>query len=476
MEVKPLSAPRYQEEPHAPNPVMGLVYIVIVITWVLIFIVGMALSLGGWAAWWSIIGLGICAAVILGVMQFNTHWKAHQLHTQELKNQEHHRAMTELAIQRDHSAEHISATSSFRAMSKYAHTNLTIKDVTMGANNEQKQIEPPHVEQPRLETIIEQLTDNALEVPFGLSRETGQLVTSKLTQAVHLSSVGDSGGGKSRGAQGILTALAAKNDTAHLQLAFIDAESETTLPFQHLPQVGYLAEDPRDAAQVLAELVRIKRQRDITKVTLPFILLFVEEFLVLKQRIPSSMQTQALDDFTELACTGRKRNLALYTIGQTGYSDKRIRDAQAQFQTLMGYPIHPRRAQSAGFLEYEKIKQLYQEKRHGQFVLEHKGDNAIILAPYVDAQIVSNILVPEAVPGEFQDGEQPLPKEHYLISMRDVEKPPELDLNILAVVREMVSQEKSQNEIIAASFLKMRHSDAIAEYRKYLSYLVRKAE
>src|SRR5260370_37593012 len=379
-----------------PNPLVLLTFLGIGITWVAVLVVGVGISHGGWAAWWAIIAVGTLVALCGASIAILERRKQGQLHKEDLKDREHHRKMIEKAIAADHSAEHITATSSFRAISKYMGPagSLTIKDNAFG----QGQLPAGDVTQPRLGTLIDELTPNTLSFPFGVSRETGELVTSSLQRAVHLNTIGDSGGGKSMGAMGILTALATTNDPEHLSLAFVDAESETTLPFHHLPHVRYLADSPRDAAAVFPELVQVLKQRHITNKMLPFILLFCEEVLTLKNRIPESVKAQALDDFTELACGGRKRNIALYTIGQTAYSDKAIRDAQAQFQTNMAYAIHPQRARAAGFVETPLLNQLYKEKRQGQFVLEHKGANTLVLAPHIDIRTMSHIVVPTGFP------------------------------------------------------------------------------
>jgi hypothetical protein len=467
METRQLPAPERQEHEQQP-PVITLAYIVIAITWVLVFVIGIGINKGPWASWWTIVLLGLLIALGASIHFGHEKYKKHQLHQEDVADRKHHRAMTQLAIVNDHSAEHITATSSFRAISKYMGpaSSLTIKDNNMG----QAQIGSADVAQPLLSTVIEELTENALEIPFGINRETGQLVKSSLQKAVHLNSIGDSGGGKSSGATGILTALTTKNDKEHLRYAFIDAENETTVPFQQMPQVGYLADDPRDAAKVLAELVRVKRQRDITKALFPFILLFCEEFLTLKRRMPQTLQGQALEDFTELACSGRKRNIALYTIGQTSYSDKRIRDAQAQFQTIMAYPIHPQRARAAGFIETPLLNQVYKEKRSGQFVLEHKGDNAIILAPFVDAQTVSNLLLPSVRP---VSAESP-PDTSSLSNGRTDGRHSEVDFDTSQLVLKMTLDEKGITEIAKTAFPNMRETDAVKEVRRYLAYLVRK--
>ena len=462
----PAPQPKHAHD-DGPNPLVLLTFLGIGITWVVVLVVGIGVSHGGWAAWWAIIAVGATGALIASLVAILEHRKQHQLHKQDLADREHHRKMVELAIKNDHSAEHISATSSFRSISKWMGpaSHVTIRDNELG----QGQLLAGDVTQPRLDTLIDELTPNTLSFPFGVSRETGEIVTSSLQKAVHLNAIGDTGGGKSMGATGILTALATTNDPEHLSLAFVDAESETTLPFHHLPHVRYLADSPRDAAAIFAELVQTLKQRHITKQMLPFILLFCEEFLTLKKRMPDSVKSQALDDFTELACGGRKRNIALYTIGQTAYSDKAIRDAQAQFQTNMAYAIHPQRARAAGFVETPLLNQLYKEKRQGQFVLEHKGANTLVLAPHIDMRMVSQLLVPTGFPVSSQS----VPTTGNLSNGHQDGQHQELDSGIAELVLKMVLDEKGVKEIASTAFPNMRDADAVKEVRRYLAYLVK---
>ena len=405
-----------------------------------------------------LLGLGIITVLVFKISH----------HRQDIADRKTMRKLAEDALRAEHSVEFDRVNQIVRTISPHTIPNgpLTIKDVTLG---DQAQLAAPAVAQPRLDTVIDELTANALEFPFGVSRDTGEIVKSSLQKAVHLNAIGDTGGGKSTGAQGILTALSTMNDPEHLSLAFVDAESETTLPFHHLPHVRYLADDPRDAARIFAELVQVLTQRHITRQMFPFILLFCEEFLTLRKRMPDSVKSQALDDFTELACGGRKRNIALYTIGQTAYSDKAIRDAQAQFQTNMAYAIHPQRARAAGFVETPLLNQVYKEKRPGQFVLEHKGTNSIVLAPYVDARTVSNLLVLS----QFPPSSHPVPSTNNLSNGNQDGQRPALDSSIADLVLKMVLDERGVKEIAQTAFPNMRDANAIAEVRRYLAFLVR---
>lgn len=118
METRQLPSPERQE--HAQqHPYVVLTWIFIGIIWVLVLVVGIGILHGPWASWWAFIGLGGLAALVSGTLTFFEKHKEHQRHHQAIENEKHHRKMTELAILHDHSAEHITETSSFRAVSKY---------------------------------------------------------------------------------------------------------------------------------------------------------------------------------------------------------------------------------------------------------------------------------------------------------------------------------------------------------------------
>jgi hypothetical protein len=257
----------------------------------------------------------------------------------------------------------------------------------------QEQLAAAHnYEQPQLATIIEELTPNTLEFVFGLDPLTGQLARTNLPKAVHIQLLGASGQGKSRQATSILTQLCARNDTQHLQLALIDCEGETTAPFQQLPHVRYLADESKEAAKAFRGLVNELERRDVSRVLWPVIFIFVEEFLNLRRTMPADYRDQALEDYTTLALRGRKRGMFLFSIGQTAYTEKAIRDAQMQFLSSMAFAVKPTAARSAGFTNTDLLNQLYQERRPGQFLLERPAGDSILLAPYVDPGQVSGLL------------------------------------------------------------------------------------
>ncbi len=273
----------------------------------------------------------------------------------------------------------------------HQHIEYNYSDTSTRAG--QEQLAAAHnIEQPRLATIIEELTPNTLEFVFGLDATTGQLARTTLPKAVHIQLLGASGQGKSRQATSILTQLCARNDTEHLQLALIDCEGETTVPFQGLPHVRYLADESKEAAKTFRGLVNELERRDVSRILWPVIFIFVEEFLNLRRTMPAEYRDQALEDYTTLALRGRKRGMFLFSIGQTNYVDRHIRDAQNQFLSNMAFAAKPTAARAAGFTNTDLLNKLYSERRPGQFLLERPAGDSILLAPYVEPSQVSGLL------------------------------------------------------------------------------------
>lgn len=388
METKQLPAPQTQEQEHH-HPIVTLVCIGIAVCWLFVFVVGMAVSHGGWAAWWTLEVVGVFVAIGIGASHVHERHKAHQLHQEDIKDRAHHRNMAELAIRLDHSAEHITATTSFRTISKFMgpQASITVRDNNLG----QQQLPAP-LQQPQLSAIIEDLIPNALEFAYGYDPQLDQLVKATLPKAVHIQLVGASGQGKSRQATSILTQLTTRNDPQHLQLALIDHEGETSAPFTGLPHVQFVADEPKEAARIFRALVKELDRRDIGRIAFPVLLVFCEEFLNLRRTMPVQYRDQALEDYTSLALRGRKRGMFLFSIGQTAYTERSIRDAQAQFLSSMAFALKPTTARSAGFTNTELLNQLYSDRRPGQFLLERPAGDALLLAPYVDSHIVSDLL------------------------------------------------------------------------------------
>jgi hypothetical protein len=331
-------------------------------------------------------------------------------------------------------------------------------------------------EQPRLERIIATLAPNALELVYGLDPITGELVKTTLLQAIHMQLLGTSGQGKSKQATSILAQLASRNDEAHLQLALIDCEGETTAPFQNLPHVRYLADEPEAAARTLKSIENELEQRDRTKTIYPVLLVFVEEFLQLFRIMPTKYKDAALEHYTSLALRGRKRGMFLFSIGQTAYTQKAIRDAQAQFLSSMAFAVKPSAARAAGFTNTSLLNQLYHEKRPGQFLLERPAGDSILLAPYVESSIVTHLLAKRET--------EPLSTITREQQARTNREQNQLDAALeakLAQVMQLHTTGKGKGEIIQAIWgvtpgTSRAYKEATEEYIQVMQTLMSRAE
>jgi hypothetical protein len=83
-----------------------------------------------------------------------------------------------------------------------------------------------------------------------------------------------------------------------------------------------------------------------------------------------------------------------------------------------------------------------------------------------------NIVNSQVVPHQFPGGSQVVPETDTESRFPADGKQPEVDSEKLAAVREMLKNQKSQNDIVTAVFPGMRNADAIVEYRKLVSLLV----
>ncbi len=201
METKQLPAPERDQhrEPMQHSPYITLVFIGIAATWVIVLIIGIGINKGAWAAWWSVVSIGVITVIVVGVHIGHEKYKRYQLHRQDIKDREHHRAMTHLAILNDHSAEHISATSSFRAVSKYMGPagSITIKDNMLG--QQQQHLASGLPTAPAFSHIIEQVRPSHMFLGQGMLDEIWGDVTDLLSTI----NIGRPGTGKSTLLRGI---------------------------------------------------------------------------------------------------------------------------------------------------------------------------------------------------------------------------------------------------------------------------------
>jgi hypothetical protein len=123
------------------------------------------------------------------------------------------------------------------------------------------------------------------------------------------------------------------------------------------------------------------------KAQLPYLLIYIEEFLDLRRRLKGIARTDALDDFTELATRCLKERMALLVCAQVDYADEDLRDAMAQFVgTNVTFSVKPSAARSAGFISSELLNKNYATRIPGQYVVEARGFTDLGVSPQYDVR------------------------------------------------------------------------------------------
>jgi hypothetical protein len=348
------------------------------------------------------------------------------------------------------------------------------------------QIEAPQVRQPSMDEIYGAIRFNALEVGFGNSIKTGQIVVQGIIQGVHFKLVGASGFGKSCLAGSLLDQATRRNDADHLRIALLDLEHKTSRLFEHVPHIMTIRDGKRtislvatSADEVARHLAYLRKELDnraMTERSTPLLLMYVEEMLSLQYEVDDRLKDQMLADLAILALRGRKYGMFLLACTQTDYSTKELREAQKQFRTRSGFAVDPSAARAAGFVNNDLIKYNFANALPGRFVLEKPGFSELVFAPLYDVEQKLLELQPATSRRIVDATSEPLPShfptDEYEDGGNHAGKQPEVEIEKLAVVREMVARRKSQNEIISRVFPGMRNAEAIEEFRKYLAALV----
>lgn len=265
---------------------------------------------------------------------------------------------------------------------------------------------PMNVQAPAMDTVLSWLKPNALQVCLGTNATTGQPFILGLEEGVHYKFIGSSGMGKSCLAASILDQVTQANDPDHLLIALLDLEHKTSRLFEHLPHVAELnvgkrridcvATDANEVARMLGFLRQeLDRRKALSEELLRqqrFLLIYVEEFLSLRLEVDEDLKEQMLADFTILAVRGRKYGMYLLACAQDDYAETELRSAKNQFRVKGAFGVPPTAAQSAGFVMRDLVKQNYQAQTPGQFVLETRGCNALMLAPVYDLRAKLQVL------------------------------------------------------------------------------------
>jgi hypothetical protein len=264
------------------------------------------------------------------------------------------------------------------------------------------QIASPHVRQPSMYSLLQQLEPGALQVCPGVRADTGEPVILSIEDAVHFKLIGSSGFGKSCEAAALLEQAITLNGPEVLQIALLDLEHKTSRLFEDSPNVAVLQVGKRHVPMVAttadevalylgylkSELDRRARLSESDLQYAPVLLMYVEEMLALRYEVDEKLMGRMLADLSVLAVRARKYRMFLLACTQTDYSTPELRTAQKQFRTRIAYAIDITAARAAGFMSTDLIKQNFttSQKGDGQFVLESPGIAALMLAPVYDVK------------------------------------------------------------------------------------------
>lgn len=254
---------------------------------------------------------------------------------------------------------------------------------------------------PTIEEVVSTLPRNGYQICLGRSLTTHELLPIELLDS-HIKLIGATRKGKSCLAAAILEQGQLTHDPLMLQFALLDLEYKTSRLFERSAHVAYLQAGrrgkvpaiARDAEEVALWLRYLREEMDRRyKMTaqqqeqLPYILVYLEEFLDLRRRLKGQVLSDALDNFTSLAERGLKVRMGLMVCAQVDYSSEELRDAMAQFVgTNVAFSVKPSAARSAGFVDTDLLNKNYLAKQPGQYVVEATGFTDLGVSPQFDVK------------------------------------------------------------------------------------------
>lgn len=267
-----------------------------------------------------------------------------------------------------------------------------------------------------VEQIVSHVERNSYKIFIGrsLTKENNPAVSINFYKQ-HFRFMGASQRGKSSMVAAFLDIVTRTHDKQHVLIALLDKEDQTSNLFAHLPHVARLkigddliklhARTDDQVLEYLMHLVAIMNTRyEMSKNTLlgqPIILVYVEEFLSLKNTFKSRMERakgsdekdKATSDYKtfvycieEIAQRGLKARVQLLLCAQVEYADDDFKEALVNVACGMSFCVRPTAAAAAGFRNTELIKQNAKDNKVGQAVVESPDCNDLVLAPDYDLE------------------------------------------------------------------------------------------
>lgn len=278
------------------------------------------------------------------------------------------------------------------------------------------------IPQIKLSEAVRKLTRNALQVYWG-RKEDGTDCILDLPGSTHTQKSGMTGLGKSYLTLTELYCLHTMNDPEVIQFAYIDLENETTERFHSAPHTwNYVTKNasgrpevrPAVAVEldsVLTILNAVNQElayRDSHKSDpFPYLLVVIEEaeeLIDALDELPKADQKSIMRLWKRIARRGRKRKILLDINVQNTYTDPIMRTAQRQFQLKITAAQQPTTAKSGGFQDLEKLKQLFDMKAKGLFIVNHETGEYFIMTPLIDVDM-PDFEDPQIVDSEPEDGD-----------------------------------------------------------------------
>ncbi|MEI6046983.1 MAG: FtsK/SpoIIIE domain-containing protein, partial [Chloroflexota bacterium] len=236
-----------------------------------------------------------------------------------------------------------------------------------------------------LTEAINLLPRNRLQLCFGVD-QAGKPVIADLYSTMHTMLAASTGMGKSSLLAGLLAQLVVTNDSTKFGLFLADVKRTTGRWFEGQPgvKVAYTLTDIiRMVGNVNTEM---KRRMERLLTDEKPIILCIEEALVTRKMFAKFEDKGAtLKLFSslmdEICLLGRKFGIYCYWASQVDYADATINDIKGQFAARLAGSLQPSAAAAMGFQNKELIKQLWEERTPGRFLIESPSGSKLITTP-----------------------------------------------------------------------------------------------
>ena len=277
------------------------------------------------------------------------------------------------------------------------------------------QKEVPGVPRLTVDQIVRHIEPNSYKLYIGRSlTRPGYPAVQISFYKRHLKLIGASQYGKSSMAAALLEIITRTHDPQHVLVALLDLEDQASRLFAALPhraqvtisgrQVVLHAHTPEQVLEYLGYVIQVMDYRYTLSETQllhePLLLVYLEEFITLKDYFKSRIDTVRRDDreqakqdyadlvfsIKELARRGLKARVQLLLCAQCDYRDEDLQEALINVTAGMSFCVRVTAAQAAGFYQTDLLARNAKEDKRGQAVVEMPDCKDLVLAPDYDLE------------------------------------------------------------------------------------------